>query len=199
MRKPKNLSVSLDVLEESKIPQKYWHLSVDTYEGDKDALSEVSKYLKHVEENFENGQGLFIRGPLHSHKTFLLTYALKVLLSKDYDCRYLKIRELVDLMMASKITQLSRIDYVALDNLDADVFNPAARMAVTHLINFRADEGKPTLFACSVDPGIYGRQLLNHIDKRLTKIDLGALDPAPEGAQTYLPLATNASEWEGRI
>src|SRR6185369_2230804 len=150
----RNLSLSSELLVESSIPSDFWELGCDTYWGDDEARKKVEKYVRDSEANLKKGLGLFITGNAYSCKTFLLTYALRLLMVKHYNVCYSKLFDLKEKFFKRDATQpfghvAREGDYMGIDAIHEP--NNGTDLALDAVIQLRKDDRKPLLLVSDLD------------------------------------------------
>ena len=152
----KNLVLNTSLLAESGIPKPYWAMGADTYIGDKSALKKVDHYscVKH-KEAYTQGVGLLLQGPPQSAKTFLLTYCLKQLMLRGFDCYYVSLAESVDTFFDNALApewrrHVSNADFLALDNVEITGQQKGTSLVLGQVVRLRKDHKMPLLMATTL-------------------------------------------------
>ncbi len=149
----KTFSLNKDLLTDSGLPEAFWALGADTYQGDAKALRLVHRYSnEQCAEILESGLGLFITGEAQSCKTFLLTYALRCLMTRGIDVRYAAMEELTEQFFA-KDGQFRQSVYapkiMAVDAIEI-VGRNSEDLVLDQIVRIRKDCNRPLLLATTM-------------------------------------------------
>lgn len=156
--KSKTITLSVEGLEESKIPRKFWSLGDETYFGDPKALTRVCRYLKKSFEAtlFNSLQfGLKFTGDPQTFKTFLMCQVLKAGVANGIDVRYTTLDEIADVHFG-KVTyatvegMFGKYKMLGIDDLDS---HPHEKVndALLRVLRLKINQGWPVLIATTYD------------------------------------------------
>lgn len=181
----KELTLNVDLLRDSGIPKPYFNLGSDTYQGNREALKKIEKYVKKSFEALNERIGIFISGPRHTYKTFLATYALKCLLSQGYVASYTSLDKLTFKFFEKGQSSLfssfvEEPDFLVIDNCDASGDKGDA-LALETAIRLRKDEGNPIFIVSNLRLEAfekrYREEAYDYVKNRTYQIDT-SIDPA---------------------
>jgi len=137
--------LSVDLLNDARIPVKFQSFLRSGYFGDEATYAVIRQYIQNKDEIFKNGIGLFIHGEHRSFKTFFATFILRHAMTKGYTALYVEYRTLVDIAFNRESgfnSFASSAQFMAVDDVPAE---PKTAPALLRLIQFRTNEGLPTL------------------------------------------------------
>jgi hypothetical protein len=157
----KTFALNADLLRECNLPEAYWQLNPDTYTGDPTALDRVTAYVQRAAVAIDNSIGIYLNGPRHTQKTFLLTYALKMLLVRHFDVSYLSLDAATDLYFRERATfrELTFApQFLGIDGINSPPENKGggAPFVLDQIIRARKDRCRPTLLASIYAPNQLG-------------------------------------------
>jgi hypothetical protein len=173
--------VSMDLLEETKIPKKFWGLGADTYIGQKDVLEQADHYIRKFGHRNKTLSivGILFVGPPNSFKTFLSTYVLKCLMIRGVSVKYFTAESLTDAYLlreeVNMITQLRSNHCVVIDNLGL-CFNKSMRNAVEKAVRFLSDNLIHYIVCTTLEDdfeiaGQYGQVVASHFSSELIRVE----------------------------
>ena len=91
------MELRVSVLIDAKIPRRFWELGPETFSGNQDALQTCMRFVKTVLKSLRlnsSCDSLVIQGHECSGKTFLGSFILKCLLSRNYGALYTTLNDL---------------------------------------------------------------------------------------------------------
>lgn len=95
MKNTPNFSIKNEVLEASKIPKRFWKVSVESLHLSEDNLTKIRKWISGID--FDNPRDLLITGKPHSGKTSLACLVLKSMHARwEVTIAYVDLRSLVE-------------------------------------------------------------------------------------------------------
>jgi len=180
----------------SKKPTKSKKKNVDKIDESEDkiidkqklkALHDIIKYCDNIENNFNDGRGLFIYGPSGSHLgiTLLGTFVLRKALSQGKKCKFvdfptfiLNISSYSDEFKILQATEYYTTDFLMIDSINAFQYlnTSMVKTNFADLVFQRRKAKKPIIFSSHSDPDMlslsYCDTLSNFIDSYCEKIDL---------------------------
>jgi len=173
------MNISRTVLEESRIPKKYYSTSIENREVNKEALTRVVKFLTAIDKNEDLGMGLLFVGPNGSGKTLMLTVVAKELILLGRDCMYTTMSELIDLSF-NRPSDISYADVLRVKHLCVDnVWMPnssAVTNVLKHLLTERKDNLLSTYIATDLEVGDfvehYPNSVVLYCEEQLFQINL---------------------------
>src|SRR5688572_30449175 len=176
----KTRTLNTDLLQDVKIPKKFWELGKDTFPGQKDVMAQADHYvLNFGHEKNNHVVGLLFVGPSKSFKTFLATYILKCLLVRGVSVKYFTAESLTDAYLlreeVNMITQLRTCHCVVIDNLGL-CFNKSMRNAVEKAIRFLSDNLIHYVVCTTLEDefelsGQYGQIASHHLMSELIRVE----------------------------
>lgn len=147
-----------------------WHLkSLDDFDNDTDALSQVKKYLGKSRVVAKEGLGIYLWGSNGTGKSHLMNCSFKELIREGHKVRVYSMDEIVDKFTSSWYSEeekqdlnnvLRNIDFLGIDefgkNVDKDgkpIYLPElVKRVMESVIRFRVQMNKPIWFASNTDP-----------------------------------------------
>ncbi len=157
--KTKTLELRSELLEDARIPKKYWTEDISGYIGAGAALVRAHRYTSNWKKALGFCVGLCFYGPANSQKSLLLTHVLKCVLSKGYGGLYVTANEVVDIAIEKKETRLSfhalgEPDLLVIDNMELLHSSKSTfpLEAILRAIRLRLDNGRPFLVGTRHQP-----------------------------------------------
>lgn len=100
----KNIKLYETRLKNSGIPQKYWNLELDMYQGElsKDSLFKVKQYIDRCDEEKFIHLNLFLNGSNGTQKTLCSTNIGKGFLKKGHRVKFIYAGELINLLIKNQ-------------------------------------------------------------------------------------------------
>lgn len=146
--------LSAELLEEARIPKKYWSLGLTDYVATDDSARRlVIRFIKRFGRFRVSGGGIFFSGPSETGKTFLGTFILKCLLAHGHNVMYVKLYDLSQEYLGATVEDLTlrqrygpHTDCVLVDNVCAEP-GKAEINALRRFLEIRSDENLPYLIA----------------------------------------------------
>ncbi len=148
----KKIELSVELLAEANIPQKFWPFDLSTFGGNPKAKDLVVQYIKKAQDARVSGVGIFLCGCAQTFKTFLGTYILKCVLHRGYSVRYTSLPDIarehfVEGDTNYTIRQLyGSVDFVFIDDLIGQP-HKGETQALARVLQVRATIGLPTIMA----------------------------------------------------
>lgn len=151
----KTFTLNKDLLQDSGIPEPYWTLGADTYEGRERALLAVERYTENVKNPIDAGLGMFLTGARNTAKTFLLTYALRRLMFAGYDVKYYKLDQLVELYFSKEkgssfMSMVKEPVFLGIDSVGIPD-KGGSPLVLDQVVRARKDDHKPMLLAADLN------------------------------------------------
>ncbi len=151
----KTISLTRELLKESGIPERFWAFGRNDYFGEANAIKQTEKFVTEAKEAIKGGVGLLFVGMRDSGKSFLMTYALKCLLSKGYNCQYASLEDLKEAHFDEDPQSFFRAflepTFLGIDNCDTD-YNKGHALAIGRVLRARYDSNLPTLVCTKLQP-----------------------------------------------
>lgn len=175
------MELNTDALIEARIPKRFWTLGADTFPGEPKILAQVSKYVK-TQLSIRNGAGLRFEGPPQSGKTFLATYALKLLMAHGMSATYFSLEDLADAYFSrldastdSFRNRVLQADVACFDNVGM-TGNAGFAIALLRAVRLRSDELKPYFICTAFSPlqllDVYGVRSVSETSSNVAPGDL---------------------------
>lgn len=149
------IELTLELLNESQIPQRFWPLGFQTYEGNPDALSAVLRFIKRSRVARSAGVGIFLTGHPQSFKTFLGTFILKCVMHRGFSARYTTLSDVSQEYFGEGETNhtmrqlYGAVDFVFIDDLRGAPHKGEVS-SLLRVLQIRAKNNLPTVLASTL-------------------------------------------------
>lgn len=171
----------------ANIPKEFWHISLDNFDGDANAMRLVEKYCNNLERVKDKGIGMMFLGQNGVGKTSLMVIIIKAAIEAGYKGFYITLPEIFkQLYLGWKdvgvLIELKKIlydtDFLAISELGKDYHRQGSELFMISEFDsiFRERRGdlKPVLMDTNLDENqlqdTYGHSLISLFKSRLKMI-----------------------------
>lgn len=161
----RDITLSVDLLQECAIPRKFWALGADTYSGSAKALAQADAYVKH---SAKNQAGAYVYGPSGTYKTFLLTYILRCLLAQGSNVMYANMKDLPGQLFGEDSAEFRQqcfgCSFIAVDDV-VEPTSPNAFKGISRFFSWCRDNQINLILASQFTPvelaDCFGKEIAN--------------------------------------
>lgn len=179
------------------VPKRFCKTTINdfkVYRGLSDVKSFVVDYLNHIDENLDEGKGIFFCGSNGVGKTMLSCIILKEAYRKRYTCRRVTFSQYLNSYTeswgASKdersifesdfIAQYKGVDFLVLEEVGKEIDSKIAKPILEDLLRYREEHGYATIICSNLDlpdfKECYGNSICSLINGSQTIVKIVAKD-----------------------
>jgi DNA replication protein DnaC len=141
----------------------YQRLDFADYEGDRDVLQSLAKYVENYDRYASRGIGLLLTGPFGTGKTMIANLVLKEFVKQGYRCFATTFAQTIDMLTASwkspedrRYFQRRFVDseILLLDDVGRELRSKSNLTESTfdNILRTRVQEGRPTFITTNMSP-----------------------------------------------
>ena len=168
MKRPLRNYISDSSLIMMGVPKKFCDKTLDDfkeYKGVVEVKRFVETYINNIEENLDNGRGIFFCGSNGVGKSFLSCLILKEAYRHRYSCRRVTFSAYInayteswgatkserDVMEQDLLEKYKGVEFLVLEEVGKEIDSKIAKPILEDLLRYREEHGLSTIICCNLD------------------------------------------------
>ncbi len=168
MSRPLRSHVSESSLIMMGVPKKFCSKTLKDFKEYKDVVEVkkfVKQYIDNIEENIENGRGIFFCGSNGVGKSFLSCLILKEAYRHRYSCRRVTFSSYIsayteswgaskserDVIEQDLLDKYKGVEFLVLEEIGKEIDSKIAKPILEDLLRYREEHGLATIICCNLD------------------------------------------------
>ena len=201
MKRPLRSTVSESSLIMMGVPKKFCDKTLNdfvSYRGVVEAKRFVKDYIDNIEDNLDEGKGIFFCGSNGVGKSFLSCLILKEAYRHRYSCRRVTFSSYIsayteswganksekDIIEQDLLEKYKGVEFLVLEEIGKEIDSKIAKPILEDLLRYREEHGLSTIICCNSDlqdfKEHYGNSIVSLVRGNQTIIKITAEDRRKE-------------------